>query len=226
MTGDDTLGFWKLKVPLERVVEGQCDGRSIQGLKRAAQRLAANSKKKAESHILGNYVKVIQVGQMLAPSNFNSVGDDELKMVIQVMGMEGLQWPESTKFQLIMRRAAACLAERRIEEVWQVVDPWGEQKPWNPSMPCLQALDDRSKALSTWRRILFSELLGDLLVGGEDRSPQVVALSKLSLSKLEMIDFMDLDATAASYLDESITVFRALIALAEPSLDMKHEACS
>ena len=211
-------------MPLERIVEGTCDGRSIQGLKRAAVRLAANPKKKPEGHILGNYVKLIGIGELLNPKNFQAVGDEDLRDVIKVMQSENLVWPEATKHQLLMRQAVTCLVERRIPELLQILDPWSTKEAWDPFHPRLQALEDRGQALATWRRILWQELLGDLLGGGERRMGQVQELCKLALKRMEMIDFVELDMNAATYVDEGMTVCRALLALSVSDLDTTSEA--
>eukprot|EP00971_Amphidinium_carterae_P013868 273220-Amphidinium_carterae.2 len=222
-SGDDSLAAWRSKVSLEKVLEGIVDGRSVQGLERAWQRLTSNPMRRAEGQVVGNYFKVVQVAQQLSPNNIQSTSDEDLRKIIAVLDEEKINWPLSTRYALTMRRASTLLVEKKIVELIDVINPWAGQEVWDANKPLLAALGDPQKALGTWKKMLFEDLLSDLISRGEEASEQVQALSNLCLQRLQLVDMLELDHNSAALLDDAMTVFRALLALLVPILVLSQE---
>ena len=223
VTGESDLAYWRRKIPLEDAVAGTMDGRTGQGLRRAAGRLSACKETRAEGQILTNFHRLVLACQQLSPAEFHTTTDQELSLLISMMQEENLKWPEVTKFLLVMRKAATYLSELRVGPLMEMLDPWGERCAWDPHNPCLRSLSDQTKCLQTWKKLLFHDLLGELLSKGESGQHQVKSLCDMGVKQLEAIDAVELDHAGATALDEGLTIFRALHALCTPSMELVAE---
>eukprot|EP00971_Amphidinium_carterae_P351980 6492373-Amphidinium_carterae.2 len=213
----------KTKVALEAVLDGSVDGRSIQGLKRAYQRMVNSSNHKAEGLLLGNYHKVVVVAQSLNPSNLAAASDQDLQQAIHALQAEGVTWPETTKYSLVMRKAMSLLKDRKWTDFLDMMHPWSvnEEEVFNPVLPKVGALQDKSKLFAVWRKLLFQELLGQLLDRGQPAEEDVKLLATMCVERYSSADFLMLDNRTATALDEALACLRALLALIDPfpSLD-------
>eukprot|EP00971_Amphidinium_carterae_P191724 3804149-Amphidinium_carterae.4 len=104
--GGDSLAEWKLKLPLESIISGEKDMRSLGGLKSARNRLGkAGPEKESKLKVLKTYLDNCENAFKVSPANFASVGDDEIPDIIAMLQGYGVKWPETLKMGLLVRRA-------------------------------------------------------------------------------------------------------------------------
>ena len=223
-SGDCSLASFKEKLGLETVASGAVDGRSVQGLRRASQRMLACKETRTEGQLLANYHKLVQAAEQLSPKYFPSTTEDDLKNAIALLSEEQFAWPDCVKYNIVMRRASVLLAEKKVPELMRMINPYAPCKKWDPNNPTLQSLDNKQRALTTWTRLLFQDLLTELLSQGEAGSAQVKELCSLGVQQLEGIDVVEIDNLSAQVLDEAMSAFASLFALLVVDLDIKTEA--
>eukprot|EP00971_Amphidinium_carterae_P294043 5838260-Amphidinium_carterae.1 len=207
-----------MRVTLPGVLDGSQDGRSVQGLKRAAERKMNSREHKNDGYVLNNYYKLVTASQALAPGHFASTPDAEISRVVALLEEEGVDLPACTKESITMRRIDSLVAESNFEQLLPVINPFSTTS-WNPSVPNLSALGGTDTVLKIWQRVLFEEALCNLLSLGTSGAGKVSFLMKLTLKMLDDVDMVDLSAAAAAYVEEAFCILHCLKDLLEPSFE-------
>eukprot|EP00971_Amphidinium_carterae_P136955 2714015-Amphidinium_carterae.2 len=225
----EALDHWRQKIDVYKVLEGTVDKRSINGLKQCIKQKLKKDSEKTTAFLLQNFYNLIVALQKLDPENFDQVTDTEAQTIIQELLKEKgeKRLPAGLQYRLVMRRAHVLLSERRIEELVHVLNPF-IQVEFDPSNPCIAGMSEESseKKVSTFRRIVFSDLLGKYILEGEKEASKVCHLCSLGLNMFGDIDELYLDNFAASTLSSTRSIWRAVRALLVPSVDIDVLDCT
>ena len=210
-------------LPLNTVVAGQHDGRTVSGLQKRVTRLTEDdeneNKEKSEDtrmvlSILSNYLKVVRMCEAFATSNIRTMEASLLKETLEVFQAEQVTLPLRMMKDLVRRRSEELVKAEKWQELLQATVPFNEPSAFDPLNPVLSSLpcDTKSKVMN-WAGLIFQRLMVDWIKLGQAGSGRVLTFSKLGLDALNQVQLMDVDAGPAKECGEEKVVFRALIAV-------------
>eukprot|EP00971_Amphidinium_carterae_P349599 6491100-Amphidinium_carterae.3 len=216
-TGDNSLETWKQRIDLGKVLEGIVDGRSVQGLRRASERKLAKSQTRADGQLLAAFLALVTKAHTLSPNKLVSADESEIGTTLDKLKSEGVVPPESLKYALVVKRVTRLVQEGKYKEMVQAASPFTDVE-WDHAYPALAALE-RTKRISTWKKLLFQDTLSPLISSGESSAGRVLTLIKCCLEDMDAVDPVEIETSLASALEEGQSVFRAIQELKDPSLD-------
>ena len=106
------VATWKEHVPIESVLSGEADGRSVSGMTKAVERMKAADTDRMAASMLGNYNRIIKTAQKFAEVDIQSMNEDELEETLQVLEQESVAIPERIQRDLLKRRTTELLQHR------------------------------------------------------------------------------------------------------------------
>eukprot|EP00971_Amphidinium_carterae_P320143 6363831-Amphidinium_carterae.1 len=210
---------WKTKLDINAVLAGTADGRSIIGLKRAAERALSKPATRSEGYVLNNYHKLVAAAQAIAPGNIASMTYEKIQQNVALMEEEGIALPVSVKEAITTKTIDNLILEAKYEQLLEVIAPFGSTQ-WQVATPTLNGLQDMTTSLRLWKKHLFQDTFTKLVEKGQTASQQVAHLTKLSLTMLQQVDLLDLTTAQASTVEEGLCILNCLQDLLNPSIAM------
>ena len=221
--GMDQVMMWKNKIPLSKVMDGNADGRSITGLKKAVQR-SATSGLTTEACMLKNYLKHVVLAQQLAPQCVGSLPTGELHAMVATMVGEQATLPGHLKAILVTRRVTDLMEKKRDQELMTAISPFevGEFDSLNPKLGCLQ--DTMGAKLVTFQNLIFKEIIVERILQGAHGADHLLSFARVCMEFFDHIDILDLDNLQAAALHEAVEVWKFIVAMCTNTLDIFYEA--
>eukprot|EP00971_Amphidinium_carterae_P165204 3274929-Amphidinium_carterae.3 len=215
----DQLQHWRGKIPLQAIIEGRQDRRSITGLKRAADRLLSKPDSEVVGAQLMQFYRQVQAASQLSPGCFNGCPTEEVHKICDLLLADDVPLPEELQFRILMRRVNRLVSESAYPELLHVLNPW-LTCGFEHVHPRLAGLhDDLSRKLVLYKKFIFNELICKFIMKGPDGAPICLSVSKQCLRQSEEVDYAFLDAASSIALDEIVCCWKALTALLATSLD-------
>eukprot|EP00971_Amphidinium_carterae_P348921 6490745-Amphidinium_carterae.2 len=222
--GETALEQWRRKLPLDKVLDGSLDRRTLVGLKRARDRKFRRKETSADGQLLANYVDLIGLCTLLDPEHFPGTSDSDIARVVEKLNKEDIIWTNPLQYRLLMRRVSNLLEAKDTPKLIEVLDPFQVQT-FCPLAPTLSNIstDTEDKKMKDFRKLLMQDSLSPLLVEGEPSAGKVKELCRICIEKFENIDALDLGNVAASTLTSSMTIWRAIHALLVPTAPLDRQ---
>eukprot|EP00971_Amphidinium_carterae_P352857 6492754-Amphidinium_carterae.3 len=211
----DPVGHWKQKLDLSKLLEGTHDLRALTALKRSVStRLKKEGVNPSLEAIHLNAFKDLAVAcAKLSPKTFGIVTGEEVQTTVSKVIEEGYTLPYKLKFNILMREVNRLIPERRFKSLVQIISPWAATK-FDHTAPMLSGVSETASVrLTTWKAVLFEQVLLPMLLKGEDQLSAVLLVTNECLAMIHAIDMIDLDTAAAVAIDEAKTIFDGILAL-------------
>ena len=224
--GNDLLQQWKAKVPLDLIMDGTIDGRTVNGLKRAVSRASSSKVDLADATLLRNYLKQVSVAQQLAPTAMSSLGSADLVDMAGAMAAEGANLPNHVKSALVTNHIASLIEHGEHKDLMDAISPWqtGDFDHAKPKLGCLP--DAMGAKIATFQKLIFKDIISSKIMQGAPAAPSLLKFAKLCLTYFDEVDMLELDDTAAAGLNSALDVWKFLVAILTDTLDPVYEAFS
>eukprot|EP00971_Amphidinium_carterae_P071883 1421752-Amphidinium_carterae.3 len=220
LQGSTPVEYWRAKLPLEVVLRGGQDKRTLVGLKRAQERFAKKKGGDAKSvaQLLSNLVDVIQSCIQIDPEHFENCTNEDLSKILKKVQKDIGNWPADLQNRLLMRRTSNLLDTQDTVQLLETLDPF-KKSDFDPLAPTLSniTLESEDKRMASFRKLIFQDTFIPLLLEGDSGAKKVMDLCSLCIHKFETVDVLDLENSAASTLSLSLSIWRAIHALRVPS---------
>eukprot|EP00971_Amphidinium_carterae_P333200 6467795-Amphidinium_carterae.3 len=223
------MEHWTSRLRLHSILLGDFDGRTVNGLRKCADRLAGKREKAHEAGQLKRFLKQCVAAQALAPDQLGKVaksekmGDEELTGHLNALLPDVSEWPQGLRETLLQRQVSKFLDSKNIDALFPIINPLGDPS-FDPLKPTLSGLARTTAGkISAFQRIIFNNVLLGMIYDGEPASQAVVNLSASCLKVFEEADLVAMDGRAAVLHDECCTIWRALLAVGRDTLDVSTE---
>eukprot|EP00971_Amphidinium_carterae_P081262 1607525-Amphidinium_carterae.4 len=219
-TGDTELAQWKNKVPLASCLVG-VDGRSMEGMKRAYTRLCGDEATKLEGSLLKSYHSLcLKTCCLATEKECKTVSESELKDILEQLSSHDVQLPAKVQSHLTKRMVQKLKDEQEWESLLQVIVPFGVcHEPWTYEKPYISALSETECQKVTWfQDYLYSDVLGPLVMAGEEKKEGVTKLVALTLDVMssDRVDVVEMGDLSARAHDECVCICSTLQSLLQP----------
>eukprot|EP00971_Amphidinium_carterae_P213222 4231755-Amphidinium_carterae.1 len=216
----DSEERWRYKVNPQKVLDEGLDGRTAQGLKRAADRAMANPHKKVEGARLRNFWKLITTCQSLSSEvHVLQTPWVELELELSYLKEEGVVSSDCLQRNLLKRRVKDLIFNKTWDELVACLNPFKEAARFDDLKAELAALNMEMKL----KMLFFSSLLlGQGLVPviclGQEAEAELLKFLSPLLKALEDVDLVDLDGEAAATThSQALSACRGLAAMLDES---------
>eukprot|EP00971_Amphidinium_carterae_P157171 3115561-Amphidinium_carterae.2 len=207
MPGNARVAYWKDKCSIPKILENTQDMRSMTGLKRAWGRRASKDTGLQDGAILKQYYYLCQNASQVSVKTFPSCSTDDVNIIIPKLLDEGYTLPGPSHHDCA---TACCCVEST--SFWQRTS----------IKVCGNFFHRQEEKLDTFKRTVFDELLGKLLLKGAEAHQVVHDLCLKCLSITESVDVALLELAAVKVLSEAEAVCKCLVALASKTLLQEH----
>eukprot|EP00971_Amphidinium_carterae_P109931 2177790-Amphidinium_carterae.1 len=224
-SGPDALAFWKGKIDLTKILNGEKVLRGLTAFKRSVDTRLARDKDKPsiETMALNNFKALATACANLAPKTFHTVSSPLVLETVEKVMEEGYEMPYKLKFNMLMREVKRIADEKDYSVLVSVISPWSSEE-FSPSNPKLSGVAESAQVrLATFKSVLFEQTLVPMLQQGEKGVQAILALAAEILKKNESVGYINLDDNEAVAMDECDAIFNALKALATNTVDIKYE---
>eukprot|EP00971_Amphidinium_carterae_P351130 6491928-Amphidinium_carterae.1 len=202
-----------------QMLGGDMDKRSIDGLRKRVDRLVALND--PDALLLKNFLKVIRVAESMTPTNMKSLSLTEFNGAIETLIAEGVEFPIKVRTALLDKRVKDLMQTHSHADIASILNPFVTE-PFNAWEPKLAGIgSDSSTQCTTFVDTVFKDILYKLVMGAQDNEQKIVNFVQccLHLHEPRVKDMLDMDETCSVTLDESLSAWRALLALLTPTLD-------
>eukprot|EP00971_Amphidinium_carterae_P062674 1240566-Amphidinium_carterae.2 len=204
-----TLQSWQEKCSLVGVMTGKHDGRTVDALRKASERMA--KKKHLGAPLLSAYYRQAKKAQDLTAKRVPELTLEELAAATAALA--DVEIPEVTQKALLEREITRCIDDKLYDELLDVVHPFKEVK-FNPQKAKLSAVEPiLLKRVSRWQKTLFTKVVAKMVKGPvSEQQPLSEFLEKVIVVYSEL-DPIDLDDQGAAALEETLVLAKGLRAI-------------
>eukprot|EP00971_Amphidinium_carterae_P322032 6401313-Amphidinium_carterae.1 len=224
-SGPDALVFWKGKIDLTKILNGEKVLRGLTAFKRSVDTRLARDKDKPtiETMALNNFKTLATACANLGPKSFHTVPSPIVLETVEKVIDEGFELPYKLKFNILMREVKRIAAEKQYSVLVSVISPWSSEE-FKPSHPKLAGVAESAQVrLATYKSVLFEQTLVPMLQEGEKSVEAILSLATECLKLNESVGFLNLDDHQALAMDEADAIFNGLTALATNTVEIKYE---
>ena len=215
---------WKKNCPLNDVLRGEVDGRTVSGMLKCAERLRAEEATRMAGAILTNYHKVVKSAERLVQTKLSQIPQQELTTTLECMQEQGATLPPRIKRDLLRRHTGGLVKAGFWEELIAVVNPFAPSDAFDATRPTVAASEETMEGrLKAYGSLVIDSLMTDWLAQGEAGAGQVLQFAKLAQDAFEKVDCIDLDIAYSRDFGEQVTIFRACKALLENTVSTEHQ---
>eukprot|EP00971_Amphidinium_carterae_P021435 422797-Amphidinium_carterae.1 len=221
----DLVAKWKEKVSLDSCLKGIVDGRSLQGLKRAQLRLSSSENTEDQScgAILKNYLGMAEMAKSLAEGQVKHLSIDEIKAAVAKLQENGVSITYKIKCDIVERSCLQLSKGRKYRELFDTINPFKEQLPWNIDMPTVQSLGGSEvECISTFESICLKAVLLPSLKMGQSSASDLEAFCTYAVEDLRQVDTLELGDNAASSISDIMTVMNTIVAILQETVEVQH----
>eukprot|EP00971_Amphidinium_carterae_P040975 804844-Amphidinium_carterae.2 len=219
----ETLEYWKQKISLERVLLGTQDRRSFTGLERKAKKLMRDTRSMSNGVLLKNFHSIAIKADKISMKNLDSVTDVFLKQNLEELSAQAITLPSKYKAKLVEKEVVKKLEHQKYMDVLAVCCPFGTQA-YDATQPCLAALSEPALVkMQNFQQIFFEELLIPRIYGGKEEIQVVRSLCVEGQKKFQDADLVQMQEAEAVLYEECTCLWRGLLALTEPTLELHYQ---
>ncbi|CAK0905483.1 unnamed protein product [Prorocentrum cordatum] len=229
--GSNTVEYWKSKIDLSLVMDGQVDGRTISACKKAAGRKMAADDEAArlDAQLLNNFIKLILMAQALQPATIQGIEKSELAIYLGKMKDEKVKFPLGTSEKLLHMKIADQQQLGNMIGLFDALDPFTTSELASGFDPENPRLSDIELPMGAKTRLLVhisvDAMLLPMLAKGMDSRAQVETYLKFCIDRSKDVDILELDANAGACISECLDAWQAVYALVRLDLDPELEEC-
>eukprot|EP00971_Amphidinium_carterae_P307174 6104701-Amphidinium_carterae.1 len=112
-----------------------------------------------------------------------------------------------------MREVNKLIADKEFRYLVQIISPW-EATQFDQTLPKLSGVSETASVrLTTWKAVLFEQVLLPMLLRGEEQLSSVMLMTSECLTMIQAIDLVNLDTAGAVAMDEAAAIFEGIQAL-------------
>ncbi|CAK0888815.1 unnamed protein product, partial [Prorocentrum cordatum] len=217
--GSNTVEYWKSKIDLSLVMDGQVDGRTISACKKAAGiKMAADDEAaRLDAQLLNNFIKLILMAQALQPATIQGIEKSELAIYLGKMKDEKVEFPLGTSEKLLHLKIAGQQQLGNMIGLFDALDPFTTSELASGFDPENPRLSDIELPMGAKTRLLVhisvDAMLLPMLAKGMDSRAQVETYLKFCIDRFKDVDILELDANAGACISECLDAWHAVCAL-------------
>ena len=220
------MHYWKQKLPLEKVLAGQVDGRTKTGFKRCIERLAPIQEHQTQVGLLRNYLKLVVICESLQAENIRSLPRDDQTIMLNKLAKENVQMPLGVQKALLTKEISSMLHTKQYTDLVSIMNPFTESS-FDPHKPTLGGLcEGMAYKLAQYSKIMFEAALRPMIASGQAGSAKTKEFIEACLGGCEDIDIVELSSSAAVALQQWSEVWHAVLTVIDPTHGMEYEAPS
>lgn len=197
------------------------DGRYINGLRNAIQKLNRDNVTAAASQSLSIWRSLLTVAQKLQTNSTVKLTQEERVGALETLQPHVKEFPISVKLSLVAIRLRELQNAGDYDTLMEVMNPW-QSGEFSWSAPMLGHLVSEtyplSRAVNWYKRTVFGETLIYLIATGAEGTAKMKSCATAWVKILKDIDVMNLDNASAIARRDSLRVFRTLVLLVSPGL--------
>ena len=206
-------------------MDGSLDLRALTALKRS---VGSRVKKEGanlsvETIALVNFKNLAVAASSLGPKQFHTISSKDVLDTVAKVREEGYELPYKLKFNILMREVNKIAGEKKYSELVHIISPWASTKFEHTNPQLSGVSESASVRLTTFKAVLFEQLLLPMLMRGEEQADAVQVVASECLNMTKGIDFVSLDAAGAVAMDEVVAIFEGLQALGTSVVDPKFQ---
>ena len=221
------MSYWKQKLPLEKVLAGQFDGRTKTGLKRCIERLAPIQAHQTQLGLLINYQKLVVICEALQAENIRALPRDDMTIMLNKLAKEKVEMPLGVQKALLTKDISSMLNSKRYTDFTDLVSAMNPftDSGFDPHQPTLGGLrDGMAYKVAQYKKIMFEAALRPMIAAGGAGSAKTKEFIEACLSGCEGIDIVELCPDSAVALQHWTEVWHAVLTIIDPTQAMEYEA--
>eukprot|EP00971_Amphidinium_carterae_P141716 2807494-Amphidinium_carterae.2 len=223
ISGESFVDAWRRKCPLQALLNGEKDGRSVQGIKSRISELASKEKIHPDLPGLNNYLVLAKGAWELKEKTITSWKDSELAKILELLDEEGVEYPMDIQTKLVARRSLLLDEKRDYANLLAVSSPF-QSATWSSSTPMVGCLTCTfHEKFQTFVSNIFTKVMQDMIKEGESWTPELIKYCDLIIEFLKTTaDPVDcnLDFEQTSKRNECIQVCSAMKAILSDDVDL------
>eukprot|EP00971_Amphidinium_carterae_P338265 6475518-Amphidinium_carterae.1 len=202
---------------LDKVAAGTQDKRTIPGLRKATTRMASSTNMQAEATLLRGYLTCVEEVDKLSTC-LGTLTNEKVVEIVDLMHQEGFQLPEVCKSNITIKRLNNLAAEKKWEILLEASCPFSHDTSFDHPSPTVAGLFQANEVkVAMFIKSFFKDLLVPMVLEGACQAASILSMCKAALLRLDQMDVVDMDTNQAICQDECYCVFRAFLAVLEPT---------
>ena len=181
-------------LPLKKVLLDEHDGRTMNGLAQAVDRLGRLKEHDVNYatayNLMNNYLAKVRIYKDLRPACIESKSTEELVDLLSVVIRDQATLPEITKNALLKRRIGSLVKVGDLKALVQCLLPNGDgDGKFNPLEPRIATLKiTTAEKAAAFERALGEQVLGPLLTEGSTRRASMIEMCNLVEQHFSTLD--------------------------------------